>query len=203
MQTLKCSRWTMLPTTCASRSYCFSFSGAFMALVYLPHSPGEIGVVRGDRLCHRPAQEPQVLGGRRRRHRYLRRRIEVEAGIGADVVSFVHALETEAAMILLPGEERLAGEQSGRVAARGDKFDPRHERAARVLLAKKNRFPHHCIHERRAERPRKAAAFGTHEIDVRFAVDLRAAEKEDVDPALAGEIEELARAFGARIAPCV
>ena len=30
-QQLKCSRWTMLPTTWASRSYCLSFSGAFMA----------------------------------------------------------------------------------------------------------------------------------------------------------------------------
>src|SRR5688572_25830970 len=158
MQTLKCSRWTMLPTTCASRSYCFSFSGAFMALVYLPHSPGEIGVVRGDRFCHRPAQEPQVLGGRRRRHRYLRRRIEVEAGIGADVVSFVHALETEAAMILLPGEERLSREQSRRVAARRDEFDPRHERAARMLLAEENGFLDHRVQEGGAERPRETAA---------------------------------------------
>src|SRR5713101_9332060 len=32
MQQLKCSRWTMLPTSCVARSYCLSFSGAFMAL---------------------------------------------------------------------------------------------------------------------------------------------------------------------------
>src|SRR5688500_2356333 len=143
MQTLKCSRCTMLPTTCASRSYCFRFSGAFMALVYLPHSPGEIGVVRGDRLRYRSPQEPQVLGRRRRRHGDLRRRIEVEAGIGADFLAFVHALETEAAALLLPGKERLAGEQSRRVAARRDELDPRHQGAARMLLAKENRFLHH------------------------------------------------------------
>src|SRR3954471_22902642 len=46
MQQLKCSRWTMLPTSSAVRSYRFIFSGAFTApslaplvLVVLVHQP--------------------------------------------------------------------------------------------------------------------------------------------------------------------
>ena len=42
--------------------------------------------------------------------------------------------------------------------------------------------------------------FGAHQVDVRLAVELRAAEEEEVDAALAGEIEELARAFGKGVA---
>src|SRR6185503_11384624 len=101
----------------------------------------------------------------------------------------------EAAALLLPGEERLAGDQRPRVAARGDELDLRHQHAARVLLAKEDRARHQRIHERRAERAREAPALGAHQVDVGLAVDLRAAEEEDVDAALASEVEELARAF--------
>ena len=42
--------------------------------------------------------------------------------------------------------------------------------------------------------------FGAHQVDVRLAVELRAAEEEVVDASLAGEIEELARTFAEGIA---
>src|SRR3954462_14554823 len=67
-----------------------------------------------------------------------------------------------------------------------------------MLLAEEDRAASE-IHERRAERSREAPAFGAHEIDVCFAVDLRPPEKEVIDAPLPGEIEELARALGERI----
>src|SRR5688500_19901930 len=89
MTTLKCSRCTMLPTTCASRSNCLSFSGAFMALVYSPDALCEIGVVGGHLARHRPAQQLELpgRGGRRAGHR--RRRVIAEPGLVPDVLAAV------------------------------------------------------------------------------------------------------------------
>ncbi len=68
-----------------------------------------------------------------------------------------------------------------------------------MLLAEQDRAAGE-VHERRAERAGKAASFRAHEVDVRLAVDLRAAQKEIIDAALPGEVEELARALSERIA---
>ena len=68
--------------------------------------------------------------------------------------------------------------------------------AAGVLFPEQDCSMRSKIHEGGAEGPRKAPPFRLHEVDVRLAVDLRAAEEEDVDAPLAREVEELARAFG-------
>src|SRR5687767_12527474 len=199
MQTLKCSRWTMLPTARASRSYCLSFSGAFMALVYSPHAFREIGVVGGDGLRDRAAQPVEVFGAWRRRPRYLLGDVKRKAGVGADVGRLVHALKAKAALGLLPAEDRFAGDERRRIAARGDELDLRHQHPGGMLLAEENRVLHHRVHESRAEGAGEAAAFHPHQVDVRLAVDLRSAEEEDIDPPLAREVEELARALGERV----
>src|SRR5687768_10387457 len=117
MTTLKCSRCTMLPTTWASRSYCLSFSGAFMALVYSPHAFGEIGIVGGDALRHAGAQQRQIVGRGRRGDRHRGWRVVIKTGLAADVAGFVRAFQPEAAAV--PREERLAGDERARRAARG------------------------------------------------------------------------------------
>src|SRR5512145_2567235 len=200
MHTLKCSRWTMFPTAWASRSNCLTFSGAFMALVYSPHSLCEIGVVRRDPLGHRPAQQGELVGRRSRSQGNAFRDVVIEPRFRADITLLVHAFQAKAALLLLPGKERPARKQRGRVAARGDELDPRHEDARRVFLAEEDRPLYHRIHEGRAERPGKTPAFGAHEVDVRLAVDLRATEEEDIDPPLSREVEELARAFAEGVA---
>src|SRR5688572_32796344 len=110
MITLKCSRWTMLPTACASRSYCFAFMspGAFMPLVYSPDALREIGVVRGYLLRHLAAQRPEVAVGGGRGLLHFTRQVVVEAGAVADVLDAgtrVEALQPEAPAGLLPGEK--------------------------------------------------------------------------------------------------
>ena len=116
------------------------------------------------------------------------------------IARLVHAFQAKAALVLLPGKERLAREQRGWIAARGDELDPRHEDARRMFLAEEDRALHHRVHEGGAERAGKAPALGAHEVDVRFAVDLRAAEEEDIDATLPGKVEKLARAFAEGIA---
>src|SRR5258706_1683386 len=111
----------------------------------------------------------------------------------------MHALEAKAPLVALPREERLAGDERRRIAARRDELDLGDQHALRVLLAKQDRAWHDRVHERRAERTRKAAAVRLHQVDARLAVDLRAAEEEHVDAALPGEVEELPRALGQRI----
>src|SRR5687768_4247248 len=198
MITLKCSRCTMLPTTWASRSYCLSFSGAFIWLVYSPDPFCEIGIVGGHRLGDRAAEQVEILGTRWRGQSGVPR-VKVEAGLGPDIPGLVHAFEPKAPLVLLPGEERPAGEERRRIAARGDELDLRHQYALRVLLAEEDGVLHHRIHEGRAERAGEAASVGVHQVDRRAAVDLRAAEKKGVDAALAGKVEQLARAFTERV----
>jgi hypothetical protein len=121
----------------------------------------------------------------------------------------MNTLEPKAACLRLPAEERLAGDEGDRPAAahdlgraparRGDELDARHQHAPRVLLAKEDRAAGE-IHERGAERTGEPSALRAHEVDVRLAVDLRAAEEEDIDASLPGKVEELARAFAERIA---
>ena len=84
-----------------------------------------------------------------------------------------------------------------RIAARRDEFDPGHEDARGVLLAEEDRS-HNRVHESRAERARETPAFGAHQVDVRLAVDLRAAE-EDIDATLPAR-SKAPRAFAERIA---
>src|SRR5918992_2749827 len=156
MQTLKCSRCTMLPTVRASRSSSFSFSGAFMRLVYSPDTFREIGVIRGDRLRHWAAQKPQVFGARLGGQRRFVLKIVVEPGLGPDIARFVRAFQAKAAFILLPREKGPAGQKRRRVAARRDELDVGDEHARRVLLAEEDRALHHRVHEGGAEGPRKA-----------------------------------------------
>src|SRR5260221_13195325 len=111
----------MLPTSCVERSY-FSFSGAFMAVSLfpagnrdVPDSFRELGVVGGHQLRHRPPQRLKFLFARAFCHRHLPGRIEVEARLGADVARLMDALQPEAALALLPGEERLSREERLRV----------------------------------------------------------------------------------------
>src|SRR5688572_8134637 len=117
----------MLPTSWVARSY-LSFSGAFMALVYSPHSFREIGVIRGHQLRHRSAEQLQFVFTGWRRQRHVRRGIEIEARLRPDVEPLMHAFQPKTA--LPPGEQRLAGEQRFRLAARRDEFDLRHEHPA-------------------------------------------------------------------------
>ena len=112
----------------------------------------------------------------------------------------VHALQAKAALLFLPGKKRLAGEKRGWVAARRDKLDLGYEHALGMLFAKEDRARHHRVQVGGAERAWKAPAFGAHEIDIGLAIDLRAAEKENVDSSLPREVEEFARAFAERIA---
>src|SRR5205823_14899153 len=116
----------------------------------------------------------------------------------------MNAFQAKAMPVALPGEQRLAGEQGYRPAAaldagraparRGNEFHLRHQHARGMLFAEQDR-PAEKIHEGRAERAGEPALACAHEVDVGLAVDLRAAEEEDVDAALPGEIEELARSF--------
>src|SRR5256885_7707150 len=132
----------MLPTVCAARSYCRTFSGAFMALLYSPDLSREIRVIRRNFPGHRPAQQLQLFGARRRR---LPRpsAVEIKPGAVAHLVRRVtgmHALQAEAPLALLPREKRPPGEQRDRPpgpwharrapAGRGNEFDLGHEHAA-------------------------------------------------------------------------
>ena len=69
-----------------------------------------------------------------------------------------------------------------------------------MLLPKQDRLSSREVHERGAERPGEPLPFRFNQIDVRLAVDLRPAQEEDVDAPLAGEVEQLARAFAERVA---
>src|SRR6266571_5976807 len=123
------------------------------------------------------------------------------------------ALQPEAALVLLPGKKRLAGKQGRRPAAplhpawapagRGDEVHPVDQHAARVLLSEQYGLVRSKIHECGTEGAGEAPALGLHQVDVRLAVDLRAAEEKDVDPPLPRKIEQLARAFGKGVAPAL
>src|SRR4026209_2175769 len=148
----------MLPTTWASRSYCLSFSGAFMTLVYPPHAMGEIGVVRCDPPGHAAAQQRQVLGGRNCGHRHPNRGVVIEPGLATDVARLVRAFQPEAAS--LPREQRLAGEQRTGGAARRDELHLWHQHAFRMLLAEQDGLLHHRVHEGGTEGAGEALAVG-------------------------------------------
>src|SRR3954454_2882541 len=110
----------MLPTSSLVRSYCFIFSGAFMALVYSPDSFCEIGVVGRKLPRHFRPQKGNLRLGRRRAD--LRgRRIELKAGeiAALRLGSFVDRLQAEAPALRLPAEQRLAGEERRRAPHRG------------------------------------------------------------------------------------
>src|SRR4051812_16609126 len=112
----------MLPTSCVERSY-FSFSGAFMALVYPPHSFGEIRVVGGDELPDRSPQELKLFFRRAFCGGHFVGQVEIEAGLGPDIACLVDAFQPEALLVFLPREKRLAGDERLRVAARRGKLD--------------------------------------------------------------------------------
>jgi hypothetical protein len=169
-----------------------------MPVVYPPHPSGEIGVVGRDLLCHAAAQQREIVRGWGLRQWNLCWRIVLEARLVADVTLFMDAFQPETAA--LPGKQRLAGQQRRRGAARRDELHLRHQHPPRVLLAEQDGSLHHRVHERRAERAGEAAPFGAHQVDAAFAVDLRAAEEEHIDAPLPGEVEQLARALGERVA---
>src|SRR5262249_49311148 len=121
----------MLPTMWASRSYCLTFSGAFMTLVYSPDAFSEIGVVRRHFVRHGAGQQVEVLRAGIGREGCLGRGVVGEPGVGANVTRLVHAFQPEAALISLPREERLAGEERRRVAGGRDELDLRHQDAPR------------------------------------------------------------------------
>src|SRR4051812_6584338 len=182
MRQLKCSRWTRLPTFSAARSNCFIFSGAFMALVYAPHSFCEIRVVRRDLARHRASQQLQ-LGGRGPRRLAYFLEIEIESGGLAhlgEAMPGMDALQAKAPLVPAPREERLAGEERLRAARSRDELHLRHEHALRVLLAEENHAGHRAVQVGRAERAGEAAALRLHQVDIGRAVDLRAAEEEDI-----------------------
>src|SRR4051812_7741168 len=177
-----------------------------MALVYSPDLAREIRVIRRNFPGHPPPQQRKVLGARRRG---LPRAffVELEAGGVAYFIrrmTRVHRFQQEATLVFLPAEKRLAGKKRDGSAAPldlrgaptgcGNELDLGHEHAARMLLAEKDRAAGE-VHERRAERAGEATPFGAHQVDVRLAVDLRAAEEKVIDASLPGEVEELARAF--------
>src|SRR5512145_3980 len=199
MHTLKCSRWTMLPTARASRSYWLSFSGAFMTLVYSPDALREIGVIGGDGFRHRPAQQGQFFSAGRRRYRDFWRGVERKTRVGADVALLVQALKAKAPLGLLPGEHGFARDERRRIAGRRDKLDLGHEHTGGMLLAEQDRVLNNLVHERRAEGAGETTPFRAHEVDIRRAVDLCPTEKEHVNASLAREVEQLTRALRKRV----
>src|SRR6185503_16283992 len=56
------------------------------------------------------------------------------------------------------------------------------------------------IHEGGTERAGETLAVGAHQVDAALTVDLRAAEEEHVDAPLPGQVEQLARTLGERVA---
>src|SRR5438309_850647 len=152
-----------------------------------PYPGGELRKVGCDFLRHPATQQRELLRTRAGGARDAGGRIKAETRIGADLLdgmARMHAFQAKAPHLPLPGKQRLAGQQGSRLAACRDELDARNQRAPRVLLAKEDRARDHRVHECRAERTRKAAPFGAHQIDVGLAVDLRAAEKEHVDAPL-------------------
>src|SRR5690606_9569624 len=89
-------------------------------------------------------------------------------------------------------------------ARRRDEVDLRHEGPARMLGTEEDDTRHDVVEVGGAEVAGEAdlrlrVVADRDEVDVRLAVDLPAREEEDVDPALAGAVEELAPAVGEEI----
>src|SRR5688572_9587498 len=217
MTTLKCSRCTMLPTAWASRSYCFTFSGAFTGSLHAPYAARELRVIGCHLLGNGAAQKLEFFLRGQRGTRHLAGGIVVEARGTAHILAVVRALEPEAALFRLPGKEGLARQQRHGAAAaldlrraparRRDEVNLLHEHPRRMLLAKQDHSGHGEIHERRAEGAREPckgarlrAGSHPHQVEVGLAVDLRAAEEKDVDASLPREVEELTRTLGKGIA---
>ena len=119
------------------------------------------------------------------------------AGVGIEAE---HAAARDQRLRRAAAKHAGGGEAGGR-----DVLDPLHQHPARVLLAEQDGARRHQVHERRAEAAGKAHAgsrpvAGADQVDVGLPVDLAAAEEKQVDAALAGEIEQLARAVGERVA---
>ncbi len=170
----------------------------------------DLGQLRRDDVAH----QLQRLRRRRRRGRHLGRPVEVEAGVldhFGDAVAGMHAGEAEAAARAVEIEQAAVGDQRDRTAGaedvvgaaarRADEIDFRHQGAARMLDPEQDHFRHDVIQIGRAERAGKArlrlvVVADADQIDVALAVDLAAGEKEHVDAALAGAVEQFARAVG-------
>ncbi len=156
----------------------------------------------------------QCVGGRCRRPRHMLRPVEVEAGVlddFGDAMPGMDAPEPKAPSGAVEIEQAAVGDERDRTAGakhvvgaaarRAYEIDLRHQRAARVLEAEQDHLRHDVIEVSRAERAGKArlgvvVIADADEIDVAFAVDLSAGQKEHIDAALAGAVEQFARAVG-------
>ena len=171
------------------------------------HLLGELRIDLGQHRRDDGAHEAQRFRRRRRRDRHGGGPVEVEAGVLdhlLDAVPGMDAGEAKAAALPIEIEQAAAGHQrdraagpkyvGGAAARRADEIDFRHQGAARVLDAEQDHLRHHVIEVGRPERAGKArlrpvVIADADQIDVAFAVDLAAGEKEDVDPALPGAVE--------------
>src|SRR6516164_2646475 len=89
---------------------------------------------------------------------------------------------------------------------RADEIDLFDQCAPAVLEPEQNHLGHDVVEVGRAERTRKAhrrvlVVADADEVDVALAVNLSAREKEHVDAALAGAVEQLAPAVGEKALP--
>ena len=125
----------------------------------------------------------------------------------------MHAAQPEAFFRLVEIEQRQARQQrigaaiahdAFAGAGRADEIDLVDEHARRMFLAKQDHARHDVIEEGRAERAGPAHAAvgivaGADQVDIALAVDLAAAEKERIDAALRGAIEQFDGAIGEEI----
>src|SRR5262245_1135131 len=174
----------------------------------------ELRIGLGDLVADRGADQREHVSWRFGRVRHGGRAVEIEAGVGDDLLDRmpgVDALEREA----LPGpverEQPAPGKELPRPARpvhagrarsrRRNEIDLRHEDPRRVLLAEQDHFRYEEVEIGRAVGPGPAhvaprVRAGADEVDVRLAVDLTAAEEERVDTTLRGAVEGLDAAVG-------
>src|SRR5256885_6467792 len=110
----------MLPTSSVVRSKCLVFVSmddllAALSMVSgVPYPGSELRIVGCDFLRHRATQQRQLHRSRAGGGRDADRRIKAETRIGTDLLdgmSRMHAFQAKAPRLLLPGKERLAGQQ--------------------------------------------------------------------------------------------
>src|SRR5438128_778793 len=115
--------------------------GALSMVSGVPYPGSELRIVGCDLLRHPAAQQRQLFRSRAGGGRDASGRIKGETRFGVDLVdamSRMHAFQAEAPRLLLPGKERLAGQQGERLAACRDELDAGHQRAPRVLFAEED-----------------------------------------------------------------
>ena len=126
----------------------------------------------------------------------------------------VHGFQAEPRAALIEGKDGQPGDQGLRPAGpvdagrahprRADEIHLGHEHPPGVLVAEQDHFGHDEIHVGGAEGPgetgvHRRVVAGADKVDVGLSVDLRAAQEEHVDAALAGAVEHFAPAVGERV----